>query len=282
MLLGYNTNGLAHHDLFEGIGLLAEVGYRSVAITIDHSALAPKTTAPQDVRRLRKFLEQLELRSVIETGARFLLDPKQKHEPTLVSADADARAKRIEFYKYAIRCAAELGSNCVSIWSGTLRDRITPKRAMERLVEGLRPVLDYARGQNVLVGLEPEPGMLIDSISKYDELLNLINAPNLRLTLDLGHLECQKELPMENFIRRWGRRIVNVHLSDMRAGVHEHMMLGEGDVDFAPALQALADVGYQGGLHIELNRHSHDAPDVVKQAFNFFKPIMKKLKKAHA
>lgn len=282
MLLGYNTNGLAHHDLFEGINLLAETGYRSVAITIDHSALAPKTTAPQEVRRLRKFLDQLEMRSVIETGARFLLDPKQKHEPTLVSADADLRTKRIDFYKYAIRCASEMGSNCVSIWSGTVRDRITPKRAMERLVEGLRPVLDYAAGQGVLIGLEPEPGMLIDSIAKYDELLDLINAPNLRLTLDLGHLECQQELPMVNFIRRWGRRIVNVHLSDMRAGTHEHMMLGEGDVDFAAALQGLVDVGYQGGLHVELNRHSHNAPEVVKQAFNFLKPIMKKLKKPHA
>jgi len=281
MLLGYNTNGLAHHDLFEGITLLGEIGYRSVAITIDHTALAPKTTAPQDVRRLRKFLEQLEMRSVIETGARFLLDPKQKHEPTLVSTDADARAKRIEFYRYAIRCAAELGSNCVSIWSGTVRDRITPKRAMERLVEGLRPVLDYAAGQNVLIGFEPEPGMLIDSIGKFDELLDLINAPNLRLTLDLGHLQCQQELPMVNYIRRWGRRIANVHLSDMRADVHEHMMLGEGDVDFAPALQAFADVGYQGGLHVELSHHSHDAPNAVKQAFNFLKPIMKKIKKTH-
>lgn len=282
MLLGYNTNGLTHHDLFEGISLLAETGYHSVAITIDHSALAPKTTAPQDVRRLRKFLDQLEMKSVIETGARFLLDPRQKHEPTLVSADADARAKRVDFYKHAIRCAAELGSGCVSIWSGTLHDRITPKRAMERLVEGLRPVLDYARGQGVLVGFEPEPGMLVDSIVKYDELLNLINAPNLRLTLDLGHLECQQELPMVNFIRRWGRRIVNVHVSDMKAGAHEHMMLGEGDVDFTPAFQALVDVGYQGGLHVELSRHSHDAPNAVKQAFNFLKPIMKKLKKAHA
>jgi sugar phosphate isomerase/epimerase len=58
-------------------------------------------------------------------------------------------------------------------------------------------------------------------------------------------------------------------------------MLGEGEVDFAPALQALADVGYQGGLHVELSRHSYDAPNAVKQAINFLKPIMKKLKKVH-
>ena len=41
MYLGYNTNGLAHHDLFDAVELLAEIGYRGVAITIDHNALSP-------------------------------------------------------------------------------------------------------------------------------------------------------------------------------------------------------------------------------------------------
>ena len=41
MRIGYNTNGLVHHDLVQGIELLAEMGYRSVAITVDHGALNP-------------------------------------------------------------------------------------------------------------------------------------------------------------------------------------------------------------------------------------------------
>ena len=45
MLLGYNTNGLAHHDLFDAVELLADIGYRSVAITIDHNAIPPVCTA---------------------------------------------------------------------------------------------------------------------------------------------------------------------------------------------------------------------------------------------
>ena len=55
---------------------------------------------------------------MIETGARFAFDPRVKHEPTLVSADP---RRRIEFYKYAVDLAAELGSDCVSLWSGKVR-----------------------------------------------------------------------------------------------------------------------------------------------------------------
>jgi sugar phosphate isomerase/epimerase len=277
MLLGYNTNGLVHHSLTDAIRLLADIGYRSVAITISHAALSPKAaTLPQDIRRLRGLLDERGMRSVVETGGNFLLDLRRKHEPTLVTADADARLKRVELYKHAIRCAAELGSDCVSLWSGTLEDQAPREEAMDRLVDGLRRVLDYAAGQGVLIGFEPEPGMFIDSMRRFDELLERINAPNLRLTLDVGHLQCQKEFPMVNYVRRWSRRIVNVHLDDSRTGKHLHLPLGEGNVDFPPLLEALAQVNYGGGLHVELNRHSDEGPTMAQQSYDFLQPLVQK------
>jgi hypothetical protein len=46
----------------------------------------------------------------IETGARHLLDPLHKHEPTLVSPDPSARKRRIDFLLAAVDLAAELGT----------------------------------------------------------------------------------------------------------------------------------------------------------------------------
>lgn len=285
MFLGYNTNGLAHHDLFDAVELLAEIGYRGMAITIDHNALPPYGRhTSQRITRLRRLLKRLGMRSVVETGARFLLNPRVKHEPTLLSHDP---RRRIEFYQYAIDCAAQLGSDCVSLWSGALHESSAAtcgfasgaavhEQAMDRLVEGLAEVLEYASRQGVSIGFEPEPGMLIDSMRAFDALLTRIDAANLRLTLDIGHLHCQRETPIDAVIRRWAPRLVNVHIEDMRAGVHEHLMFGEGEIDFPPVLRALAEVGYTGGLYVELSRHSHEGPESARKAIEFLQALIEK------
>jgi len=277
MLLGYNTNGLANHDPFDALELLAEIGYQSVALTLDHGPLNPFATDwTSHQQRLKETLQRLKLRSVIETGARFLLDSRQKHEPTLVSADANARQKRIDFLRRAIDGAAVLDSDCVSLWSGIRRDEAGDEETLERLAESLRPVLRHATDSGVTLGFEPEPGMFIDTLKSYQRLLQWIDAPHLQLTLDLGHLWCQGELPIADYIARWRERIVNVHIEDMRAGVHEHLMFGEGEMRFPPILEALAKANYRGGLHVELSRHSHEGPTAAKKAFDFLRPLVER------
>lgn len=277
MRLGYNTNGLAHHDLLEAVELLADIGYRSVAITIDHGALAPgDPTTPGQLRRLRALLERRGMTSVIETGARYLLDPRHKHEPTLLAPRPEDRSRRVAFYRHALACAAELQSQCVSLWSGRLRDPVDTAAAFGRLVAGLEQVLAYAERFRIPIGFEPEPGMFIDSMAAFEQLLARIDAPLLRLTLDIGHLHCQGETPPEAYIRRYAPRLVNVHIEDMRRGVHEHLMFGQGEIDFPPVIRALAASGYAGAVHVELSRHSHEGPEAAQRAYDYLAPLFDK------
>ncbi len=278
MLLGYNTNGMAHHDLFDAVELLADLGYGSVAITIDHNALSPFARYNrQRIERLGRLLEKRAMRSVVETGARFLLNPRQKHEPTLISGDAGGRRRRVDFYKYCIDTAAALGSDCISIWSGRLAPGIERAEAMTWLVEGLHQILEYATQRNMSIGFEPEPDMLIDTMSAWEELLALPGMEDLCLTLDIGHLHCQGEGPIGDVICRWATRAANMHIEDMRAGDHEHLMFGEGQIDFPAVFRALSEVGYAGGVHVELSRHSHDAPETARKSYEFLQNTMKQL-----
>ena len=38
-------------------------------------------------------------------------------------------------------------------------------------------------------------------------------------------------------IERWKHVLWNVHIEDMRRGVHEHLMFGEGEINFSEALR---------------------------------------------
>ncbi len=103
--------------------------------------------------------------------------------------------------------------------------------------------------------------------------------PRLRLTLDVGHLHCQGETPIAAQIERWGDQIVNIHIEDMRAGVHEHLQFGEGEIEFAPVLKSLLRIGYAGGVHVELSRHSHDGPGAAAQAIKFLTTTLAQIRR---
>lgn len=275
MKLGYNTNGFAFHDPYDVIKILNEIGYQSIAITIDQNWLNPFASESQkQLETLRSQLSEISMSSVIETGARFLLDPRQKHQPTLLSIDDDKRQLRIDFLKKCIDIAKELGSDCVSLWSGFPDDFCDAQTALDRLGESLKPVCDHAAANQVLIGFEPEPGMFVETTGGYERLCRWIESDYLKLTMDIGHLFCLGEVPIADYIKRFENDIVNIHIEDMKAGVHEHLLFGDGDISFPPVLKALKKIEYTGGLHVELSRHSHDAVEVARQSYKFLSSIL--------
>ncbi len=270
MRLGYNTNGFAHHRLDDALAIIADLGYESVALTLDHHALDPfDPDLHKRIDDVRRLLDKLGLRCVIETGARFLLDPRHKHQPTLVSATNADRERRLSFLCDAVQIARELGADAVSFWSGRATDDAPPETHMERLVENCLRLADYAETRGVRLAFEPEPGMFIATMAQFSPLFEAMRSPCFGLTLDLGHLHCQGEEPIADHIKAWSHVLWNVHIEDMRRGIHQHLMFGEGEINFPPIFQALKDVRYAGGIHVELSRHSHDAVNAATQALAF-------------
>ncbi len=272
MWLGYNTNGFAHHRLLDAIELLAEFGYQGVALTLDYHALDPYASDLADqVRAVRQLQDRHGLRYVIETGARFLLDRRRKHQPTLVSATASERAVRLDFLRRAIELAHQLNAEVVSFWSGTALDSAPATMVLDRLVAGCRTLCDLATPLGIRLAFEPEPGMFIDTMARYEELLDHVNHPHFGLTLDIGHLQCLGELPISSRIVRHAPRLWNVHIEDMKFGVHDHLPFGEGEIDFADVFAGLRAIDYRGGLCVELSRHSHNAIAIAQQSLDFLR-----------
>ena len=278
MRLGYNTNGLICHDWETGLRLIADLGYQSVALTLDYHCLNPYADdLPVQIARMQKLLAELKLTNVIETGARFLLDPRRKHEPTLLTSDPAARARRVDFLCRAIDLARELESQAVSFWAGTCHDDTPADQLWPRLQDGLSQVVDYATRRNIRLAFEPEPGMLVERCDQCQPLIDALQSPLFGLTIDIGHLHCVEDEPIPALLRKWSPLLFNVHIEDMCRGVHEHLRFGAGEIDFRPVLQTLTEVGYAGGLHVELSRHSHMAPEVAAESYRFLTEILAEL-----
>jgi len=263
--LGYGTNGFANHRLDDALELIADLGYTSVALTLDHDHLDPYADdLAARVDKVAATLSRLGLRSVVETGARYLLDPRRKHYPTLV---CDEPERRIDFLNRALRIAADLGADCVSFWSGIRPSTVDPLTAWRRMRDGVTEVLAEAERLSVPLGLEPEPGMFVERLSDALRLREELGAPELLgITLDVGHCVAVEPQDAATCIRQAADLLVNIQLDDMRTGVHEHLEFSEGELNLPATLAALTEVGYTGVAAVELPRHSHAAPVVAARA----------------
>lgn len=273
--LGYNTNGWGCHRWDQALELIAEYGYQSVAITVDQHCLDPYSSGiAEQIAQVRRTLERLRLGSVIETGARFLLNPRIKHDPTLMSPSEEERGRRIDFLNRCVEIAAQLGSDAVSFWSGILNDSISDDVALGRVAEGCLAVCETAERHGVRLAFEPEPGMFIDTFDRFRQLKECIPNSCFGLTIDIGHVHCIEEGSIAEHLREWRDLLFNVHIEDMVRGVHDHLRFGDGEIDFPPVLRTLAEIDYRGGVHVELSRHSHMAPQVARESMAFLRKCM--------
>lgn len=263
MRLAYNTNGFPQHDLASCAEILAELGYAGIAVTPDVLHLDPLTDGLARARELRPRLDDLGLAVALETGARFLLDRRRKHQPTLLSAPP-AAARRLELLVRCHDLALALGAETLSFWSGAWAphgDEVErPSRAAlrERLCAGAAALLDACAGSDVRVCFEPEPGMEVASLDELEGFLAELGRPALAVMLDVGHVPVTETAAPDAVLRRLAPRLGGLQLDDSRGGVHEHLMPGDGGIDFAALARAAREVGFAGLASVELPRHGHD------------------------
>ncbi|MEV6397710.1 sugar phosphate isomerase/epimerase family protein [Streptomyces sp. NPDC051907] len=271
--LGYGTNGLTDLRLDDALALLADLGYDGVGLTLDHMHLDP--LAPGLAARTRQVaarLGELGLQVTVETGARYVLDPRRKHGPSLLDLDAAGRAARTGLLIQAVKVAADLGAHAVHCFSGVTPAGAPSDTAWKLLEESLTPVLAAAADVGIPLAVEPEPGHLLATLADFHLLRGRLGDPEpLGLTLDIGHCQCLEPAPPADCVRDAAPWLRHVQIEDMRRGVHEHLPFGDGEIDFPPVLQALAATGYQGLTVVELPRHSHAGPELARASLEFLR-----------
>jgi inosose dehydratase len=135
------------------------------------------------------------------------------------------------------------------------------------LVDGLNRLGSMATEDGMRLCYHHHMGTGVQTREEVDRLMAETDPSHVHLLLDTGHLYWSGDDPLV-LARDHGDRIKHVHLKDIRRGVMEECdqqglpfldavragvftVPGDGDLDFAPILQALDDAGFEGWLVVE-------------------------------
>ena len=194
MRLGYNTNGLAHHRLLDAIDFWPKKAIEALRSPSMPGRSTLTTTRPYSVARLmrlRAALDRHGLARVVETGARYLLNPRKKHDPTLMDPDPARRDVRLDFLR-APSTSPRFSRPSASRSGGAGSRFGSDELEMDRIAQALKPLLDHAEKAGMILAFEPEPGYVHRHPRPVRRAL-IVHHPLFQLTIDLGHVHCLKE-----------------------------------------------------------------------------------------
>ena len=183
--------------------------------------------------------------------------------------------RRIDHTRRSLTLTCELGALCITTEpGGPVQEGASWSAALQLFVEGLKPVAEHAEEEGVLLLIEPEPGLLIETADQFLELMDKIDSPAIGLNFDIGHSYCVGDDPAPT-IQRLAPYIRHFHLEDIAATrIHHHLIPGDGAIDLASTFRAIRDIGYQGWITIELYPYVDDPDHAARTALERVTAIM--------
>ncbi len=154
----------------------------------------------------------------------------------------------------------------VFVFSGRRFDKTKDADTQWRaLVERTRLLADAAEANDVRLALETEPGFICGTTAQLLRLIDEVGSPALMCNMDIGHAFLCDPDPVAA-IRALGPLIVHCHIDDMRRGVHDHLLPGDGEMDLAEILATLDQVGFDGPAALDL--YGYDYESVAERALD--------------
>jgi sugar phosphate isomerase/epimerase len=217
---------------------MADVGLEFVDLTLEPPAVACSQVDPRQVR------EQLQQYGFEVVGHTAYYLP-------IASSFKGLRRAAIDELKRCLEAFAIIGARWMNVHPDGHAPFCDEQTIIERNLESLRELTEFAHGTGVGVMLENVPGRF-NTAAQLAGLLEPL--PVLGLHLDIGHCNLAVEQnTTEEILQRYGSRLAHVHLHDNRGGHADlHLALGMGTMDNQRYVRALKRSGYDGAITLEV------------------------------
>lgn len=239
----------AIRQVVEGYGLQA------VELTLDLAAVYPQLFDTAFYTAVADLQQELGFHCTVHLP--FLwVDPASLNEPIRRSTRACLRQA------IQVTSAVDIHTYVLHLWGFTTMQIAAQLQHPEQRQTILEALLRQASRSLAELGEILDPGDLcVENLedSLFDLALPLIEQHGASVCMDVGHLAWQKVSALD-FLARHRDRIREVHLHDATlpsAGatqqIHDHLALGQGQVDYLSFLRKLEETGYDGTVILEVN-----------------------------
>jgi sugar phosphate isomerase/epimerase len=269
--LAFSTNAYLKFSFAEAARRLAALGYSGIEIMADVPHAWPACLLEEQKDAIRRSLRdnRLAISNINAFMMNAISDPRQRYwHPSWIEPDSHYRQIRIEHTMRSLTLARELGAPCITTEpGGPVEPGESWSAALKLFVEVLKPVAAHAEKEGVLLLIEPEPGLLIETADQFLEFMQHVDSPAIGLNFDIGHFFCVGDEPAPT-VHRLAPYIRHFHLEDIAGTrIHHHLIPGEGAIDFTSILQAIKHIGYGGWITIELYPYVDNPDDAARTAF---------------
>jgi sugar phosphate isomerase/epimerase len=284
MRLAFSSNAYLRYPFEEAAERIAALGYEGLEILADVPHAWPAGLLEGPKRAILAAMERhgLAFSNMNAFMMNAVADPRQPYwHPSFIEPDPNYRQIRIDHTRRALSLCAELGAPHVTTEpGGPVAPGQTRQQAVDLFVEVLKPLAEHADKEGVLLLIEPEPGLLVETTDQYLEVAERVGAPSIGLNFDVGHAFCVSE-DLPKAIARMAPRTRHYHLEDIAATrVHHHLVPGMGVIDFAEVVEAIRGTGYDGWLTVELYPFGDDPDAAAKGAMDVLRPLLATVEKA--
>lgn len=268
-----------NYPLEEAIRRIARAGYNGVDIWGGRPHAYRKDLNDQEKKSLRRLLDDLNLAVPSFIPAQF------RYPTCLCSSNEVIRRDSVAYIKDSIETAVALGASVVSVCPGHSLHGQGREDAWRRLCMSLDELCDFAAKHGVRLAIEPADRYETDLVQTTDDALRLLRElgyNNLGVVLDAGHCQLVGESP-SNAVRKLGSALFHVHIDDNFGQRDQHLVPGEGNVDFASFIAALDEVAYDGFLAVELGwDYTVDPDPAVRGSIAYLESLFTTVNRANS
>ena len=281
MKLAFSSNAFINFSIEETIEKIARMEYAGIEVLADVPHAWPAGLLEQRKQSIREHLDRGNL--TISNMNAFMMnaigDPRQPYwHPGWTDPDPHYRAIRREHTKRALQLAKEIGAKNITTEPG---GHLTPEQTWadgaKIFYEEIMPCVELAEQLEVLLLIEPEPGLMIERFDQYVNFTSRINSPWIGLNFDIGHAYCVGEAPQE-WVEKMAPHAKHYHFEDIAATrVHQHLIPGHGAIDFEATLRAIDATGYDGWVTVELYPYIDHPDAAAREARQYLVDVMTRL-----